>query len=296
MTSILDLWARIVEFYYNGEGILASLFHISLVLLLAFLLVRYARKGTRRWMRRFEDLPVIDPRRQRAFTVSGLITSATKYIVWPLVIIVILGEINIDVTALIATAGIAGLAIGFGAQTLVKDFISGIFLLFDDTIHVGDFVKFGADEGTVEFIGIRLIKVRKFNGELLMIPAGELRVFSNRSIDYARMIVDVNLPYEQDIDQALQIMERVAQTWAEENKDILLEEKPLVQAITTFAESAITARVVVQVVPGNQWQAERDLRLMLKRAFDLEGIEAPFPRRTLYMHQDPSEDSASADT
>ena len=281
-----ELWEALLGFYNAADGMVASVINVAIVLILAWLLLRLADKGTRRWMKHFQNLPEIHPRRQRAFTVSGLITSAVRYVVWPLVIIVILDEMNIDIAALIATAGIAGLAIGFGAQTLVKDVISGIFLLFDDTIHVGDFIKIGSDEGTVEFIGIRLIKVRKFNGEMVMIPAGELRIFSNQSIGYARVIVEVGLAYEQDIDAVLPVMEEVANAWAADHADILLEEHPTVQAITTFTDSAITARIVVQVVPGNQWQAERDLRLLLKRAFDQRGIEIPFPRRTVYMREE----------
>ena len=281
-----ELWEGLLGFYNAADGVVASVINIAVVLVLAWLLLRLADKGTRRWMKHFENLPEIHPRRQRAFTVSGLITSAARYIIWPLVIIVVLAEINIDIAALIATAGIAGLAIGFGAQTLVKDVISGIFLLFDDTIHVGDFVKIGSDEGTVEFIGIRLIKVRKFNGEMVMIPAGEMRIFSNQSIGFARVIVEVGLAYEQDIDAVLPVMEEVANAWAADHTAILLEEKPTVQAITTFAESDIKARLIAQVVPGNQWQAERELRLMLKRAFDQHGIEIPFPRRTVYMRDE----------
>ncbi len=280
-----DLWRGVLDLYNSVDGILASVLKIVIVLALAWLLIRSAQRGTRRWMKRFEDLPDLHPRRQRAYTVSGLITSTVRYIVWPVVIIVFLAELNIDIAALIATAGIAGLAIGFGAQTFVKDVISGIFLLFDDTIHVGDFVKIGADEGTVEFIGIRLIKVRKFNGEMLMIPAGEMRIFSNHSIGFARVIVEVGLSYEQDIDAILPIMERVANAWAAENAEIILEEQPMVQAITTFADSAVNARIVVQVMPGKQWQAERELRLMLKRDFDRLGVEIPFPRRTVIMRE-----------
>ncbi len=284
-----DLWTRVLDFYNSVDGVLASLLSIIFVLVLGWLIIRTVRRGTQRWLKRFEELPDLHPRRQRAYTVSGLITSSVRYVVWPVVIIVILAELNIDIAALIATAGIAGLAIGFGAQTLVKDVISGIFLLFDDTIHVGDFIKVGADEGTVEFIGIRLIQVRKFNGEVLMIPAGELRIFSNHSIGFARAIVEMGLSYEQDIDTVLSIMEQTANAWAAENADILLEEKPTVQAITTFAESAVNARIVIRVKPGTQWQAERDLRLLLKRDFDKHGIEIPFPRRTVYMREDKSE-------
>jgi small conductance mechanosensitive channel len=200
----------------------------------------------------------------------------------------ILSEVHVDVGALIATAGIAGLAIGFGAQTLVKDVISGVFLLFDDTIHVGDLIRIGNDVGTVEEIGLRLIRVRKFDGELMMIPAGELRTFGNKSIGYVRVIVEIGLSYEQDLDTLLPVIERIAHEWATEHQDILLEESPQVQSVMSFGESSVNVRVVAQVVPGEQFQAERDLRLKLKQEFDRIGIEIPFPRRTIYMRQEES--------
>ena len=409
-----DAWTSFLAYFDAEGGILATIFQIVVVLVLAWLIIRTVDKGTRRWVKQFEALPAIHPRRQRAFTTSSLLTSSVRYIVWPIALIMVLSELNIDVAAMIATAGIAGLAIGFGAQTFVKDVISGIFLLFDDTIHVGDMVKIGSEEGTVEFIGIRLIKVRKFNGEMLMVPAGELRIFGNLSIGYARVIVDVGLSYEQDLETILPVLERIAHTWAdsqpcelnidvaamiatagiaglaigfgaqtfvkdvisgifllfddtihvgdmvkigseegtvefigirlikvrkfngemlmvpagelrifgnlsigyarvivdvglsyeqdletilpvleriahtwaEAHREILLEEEPQVQAVTHFADSSINARIVVQVQPGEQFEAERALRRMLKQEFDRQGIEIPFPRRTVYMREE----------
>ena len=205
-----NAWTSFLTYLDTEGGILTTILQIAIVLVLAWLIIRMVDKGTRRWVKHFEALPAIHPRRQRAFTTSSLLTSSVRYIVWPIALIMVLSELNIDVTAMIATAGIAGLAIGFGAQTFVKDVISGIFLLFDDTIHVGDIVKIGNEEGTVEFIGIRLIKVRKFNGEMLMVPAGELRIFGNLSIGYARVIVEVGLSYEQDLETTLPVLEHIA--------------------------------------------------------------------------------------
>ena len=247
---------------------------------------------TGQWKRRFEKLPAGHPRQQRALTVGNLVSSGARYIVWPVALIMVLSELNVDVGALVATAGIAGIALGFGAQTLVKDVLGGIFLLFDDSILVGDLIKIGGDVGTVEFIGVRLIKVRKFDGEMLMIPAGELRVFGNFSIGYVRVIVRVGLAYEQDLEQALPVMERVAKTWAKSHRSILMEAAPTVQAITEFGDSSVNARIIVQVKPGEQFAAERELRVALKRAFDEVGIEIPFPRRTLYVrHAGASEEA-----
>lgn len=273
----LDVWIAV------GSVIV----RVAVILVFTAFVIRIIDRLTDRMTSRVVELPTNDPRRQRSLTISNLISSTARYVLWPIAAIMTLSAFAIDVAALIATAGIAGLAIGFGAQTLVKDVISGIFLLLDDTIHVGDLVKIGTEAGTVEHIGIRLIRVRKFDGEVLMVPAGELRVFGNRSIGYARLIVNVGLSYEQDIETILPIMERVAKEWASDKQQILREEEPLVQAITDFADSSINARIVVMVAPGEQFAAEREIRVLLKREFDRLGIEIPFPRRTIYVRQEP---------
>lgn len=269
------------------SALLGTAVQIAIIAGLAVFGLRLLDRLTNRWKRAVDDLPPLHPKRQRTYTISNLLSSAGRYVVWPIALIMILSELNVDVGALLATAGIAGLAIGFGAQTLVKDVIAGIFLLFDDTIHVGDLVRIGNDTGTVEDIGIRLIKVRKFDGELLMVPAGELRVFGNRSIEFARVIVPVGLSYEQDIDTILPVMERVANEWAADaDPDILLEERPTVQGLMDFGESSVTARIIMKVKPGQQAPAEREIRMRLKQAFDELGIEIPFPRRTLYVRNE----------
>jgi small conductance mechanosensitive channel len=267
---------------------LASILRILVILGIALLVIRLITRVTNRWMARFEEVEASDPRRQRASTLGNLIQSSAQYVVWPIVTIMILSEVGLDVGALIATAGVAGLAIGFGAQTLVKDVIGGVFLLFDDIIRVGNLVSIDGTIGTVEEIGVRLVKVRKFDGELVMIPAGEIRTFGNKSMDWARVIVPVGLSYDQDVDAILPIMEEVAQNWAADNESILLEDQPQVQGLMDFGDSSVTARVIVQVKPGEQYAAERDLRQRLKRAFDERGVEIPFPQRTVHVFNEAS--------
>ena len=269
-------------------GLGATVLRVAVILGLAIFFIGLVRKLMLRWRAETEDLPAIDPRRQRAFTVSNLIMSATRYVVWTFATIMVLAAVGLDIGPLIAGAGIAGLAVGFGAQTLVKDVIAGLFLLFDDIIHVGDLVTYGTTTGTVEAISLRLVKVRKFDGELVMIPAGELRTFGNKSVGFARVIVPIGVSYEQDLDEILDVLNEVAQEWAAvpENKETMLEEVPVVQAVTDLGESSVSARIVVQVIPGTQFPAERDLRARIKRRFDAQGIEIPFPRRTLYLRQE----------
>jgi small conductance mechanosensitive channel len=266
---------------------------ILVILLVGLVALRLIKKATNRWIEGVQELAANDPRRQRAATLGNLLQSIAEYVVWPILGIMILSEIGLDIGALLATAGVAGLAIGFGAQTLVKDVIGGIFLLFDDIIHVGDLVSIGNTIGTVEEIGVRLVKVRKFDGELVMIPAGEIRMFGNKSMGWARVVVPVGLSYGQDVDSILPIMEEVASEWAAEHKEILLEDSPTVQGLMDFGDSSVTARVVMQVKPGEQFAAERELRMRLKRAFDEREVEIPFPQRTVHVF---NEDSAPART
>src|SRR5690606_15417178 len=204
--TVLDLG------FWNGLGIRAL--RVPLVLARPLAVLGVLGRLKRRSVHRVEDLPTLDKKRQRVLTVADLVGSVAKYVVWGVATIMILSELGLNVGPLLAGAGIAGLAIGFGAQTLVKDVISGLFLLFDDTIGVGDLITHGGEAGTVEYVGLRLIKVRKFDGELLMIPAGELRTFGNKSIGFARVIVPVGLSYEQNVDTVLEALEAVAAEWA----------------------------------------------------------------------------------
>lgn len=290
--TVLDLG------FWTGLGVRGI--RILLIVALALLVLAIVKRLKRRWVRSVEELPTLDKKRQRVLTVADLMGSMARYIIWGVATIMILGELTLNIGPLLAGAGIAGLAIGFGAQTLVKDVISGVFLLFDDTIGIGDLITLGGETGTVEYIGLRLIKVRKFDGELLMVPAGELRTFGNKSIGFARLIVPVGLSYEANINEALDALRTVATEWAEteEAKTIMLEEAPLVQALTELGDSAVTARIIVQVQPGEQFQAERELRRMIKQRFDEMGIEIPFPRRTVYVRTEggkatPEEEAAA---
>jgi len=263
-------------FFWSGLRILV-------ILGIALLVLQVADRLTNRWISRAENREKGAPRRQQILTLGNLIQSASRYVVWPIATVMILSEMNLEVGALLATAGVAGLAIGFGAQTLVKDVIGGIFLLFDNIIQVGDLVSIGGTTGTVEEIGVRLVKVRRLDGELIIIPAGEIRIFGNKSVDWTRAVVPVGLSYDQDVDAILRVMKSVAQGWVDEHEDVVLEDEPQVQGLMDFGDSSVTARVVVKVKPGQQSGAERELRQRLKRTFDERGIEIPFPQRIVHV-------------
>lgn len=286
--SMLDAAAAAGQTLTSGDfwmGLGATALKVAGVVALALLAIALVTRIKRRWVASVQDDPATDKRRQRVLTTADLLGSVARYLIWTIAALAVLPTLGMDIRGLLAGAGIAGLAIGFGAQTLVKDVISGFFLLFDDTLGNGDLIRIGDDVGTVEYVGLRLIKVRKFDGELLMVPAGELRTFGNKSVGYARAIVNVGLSYEQDAGRALEVLEDVAREWAETEhaKEIMVEEAPQVQALMDLGDSAVTARIVVQVRPGEQFPAERDLRQLVKRRFDERGVEIPFPRRTVYV-------------
>lgn len=264
-----------------------TLGRMGLIIAVGLFVIWLTTRMKARWVRRVQNLPALDKKRQRVLTVADLMGSIIKYTVWPIVAILVIAELGVNIAPLLAGAGIMGLAVGFGAQTLVKDIISGFFLLFDDTIGVGDLISVGAEKGTVEYVGLRLIKVRKFDGELLMVPAGELRTFGNHSIGYSRVIVNVGLSYDQDINRSLEALNSVAQQWAqlEEIANVLVEEAPQVQGVVDLSERGPTARVIAQVQPGEQFHAERLLRLLIKQRFDQLGIEMQVPRSTVYFRQ-----------
>ncbi len=266
-------------------GLAETAIQVAIAIGIALFAIWLVTRIKARWVASVQDDPTTDKRRQRVLTTADLLGSVARYVIWAITFVTVLGILSFDIRGLLAGAGIAGLAIGFGAQTLVKDVISGFFLLFDDTLGNGDLITIGTETGTVEYVGLRLIKVRKFDGELLMVPAGELRTFGNKSIGYARVVVNVGLSYEQDAAEALRVLEEVTAEWAESEaaKSIMVEDAPQVQGLLELGDSAVTARVIVQVMPGEQFAAERTLRSLIKTRFDERGIEIPFPRRTVYV-------------
>jgi small-conductance mechanosensitive channel len=218
-------------------------------------------------------------------TVAPLLKSLLKYGTIFVGGVLVLRAMGVDPTPIIAGAGVIGLAVGFGAQTLVKDVISGFFLLFEGVIAVGDAITFGNSGGVVEEVGLRVTKYRTFSGELWVIPNGEIRAFGNYNRQWTRAIVSVGVAYEQDVGKTMRIMEEVGKQWAEERRDIVLE-APEVQGIMSFDDSSVNLRLVIKVRPMQQWGAERQLRYRLKETFDREGVEIPFPRQVVYTRQE----------
>jgi len=223
--------------------------------------------------------------KRHARTVLVVSRSLVRYVLFFVGLVMSLRVLGVDYGAILAGAGVVGLAIGFGAQTLVRDFITGFFLLFEDVVGVGDVITSGNVSGVVEYIGLRATHIRAFNGTLNVVPNGELTTIGNWNRDWMRAIVTVDLAYEQDAERGMALAGQVAEKWFDDNQDTALE-PPEVQGILSFGESGVTVRVLAKVRPLQHWKAERDLRTRLKKAFDLEGVEIPFARRVVYQRSE----------
>jgi len=221
----------------------------------------------------------------RANTLIPLLKNINRYVIYFIASVMALKEFGIDTTAIIASAGVVGLAVGFGAQSFVKDVISGAFIFFEGTVSVGDTITVGEHSGTVEAINLRNIHLRKYSGELRVIPNGEVSNFGNFNKEFMRAIVEVGVAYEQDVEKGMKALEKIADKWAEENKDIVLE-SPVVQGINSLGSSDVVLRIAIKVKTTTHWGAERELKRRIKNEFDKTGIEIPFPRQVIYLRKE----------
>lgn len=221
----------------------------------------------------------------RTETIGGVLRSIATFTIWAIAFLMVLGQIGINLGPLIAGAGIIGVALGFGAQRLVQDFLSGIFMLLEDQYGIGDYIDTGEADGTVEGISLRTTRLRDIYGIVWHVPNGEIRRVGNHSQEYARALLDIGIAYGSDIDLAAEIMQREADRMAREAhwEDMILEE-PELWGVQDLADSEVTIRLVVKVKPLTQWKVMRELRRRIKYAFDREGVEIPFPQRTVW-HQ-----------
>jgi len=224
--------------------------------------------------------------RQRARTLGGLFRTTATVAVYVLAVLLALGEIGFDLGPLIAGAGIVGFAVGFGAQSMVSDFIAGVFILVEDQYAEGDFVDLGDASGTVERVNLRTTVLRDINGALWFVPNGEIRRTCNSSQQWGRAVLDVDVAYDTDIDLAASVIKQVAdELWRENLESATILEEPEIWGVQNFGADSISIRLAVKTEAGEQWATGRQIRARLKKAFDANGIEIPFPQRTVWVHQ-----------
>lgn len=233
---------------------------------------------------------------KRAQTVSQLLRSVGGVILFALTTIMVLNEF-INVAPLLGASAILGLAISFGAQSLVKDWISGFFILTENQFAVGDVIEIGGKSGAVERMTLRVVMLRDLDGTLHIVPNGQIATVSNRTRGWSRAVVDIGVAYDTDVDRALEVLRDEARQFGDDTAwSARLDGPPDVIGIQSLGDNAILIRVLLRTQPGNQWEAGREFRLRVKRRLDAEGIEIPFPQRTVHVrhHGSGSGDNAIA--
>jgi len=250
-------------------------------LLTALLIFGFAVFGARIVARTVSRLLARD---RQTLTLAPVIGSLAKVLITGAGAITALAQVGIDITTVLAGAGVVGLAVGFGAQTLVKDLLSGFFLIFDGVISVGDTVKLDQVEGVVEVVGLRMTQVRALNGRVWYVPNGSINVVGNSSRDWSRAIVDVGVGYATDLTAALQLMKKVGDEYARANPSVVLEPAEAAGAIS-LDDSSIKLRLALKTSVSAAGPAELELRRRVKEAFEKQGIEIPYPTRTILQGQ-----------
>jgi small conductance mechanosensitive channel len=230
-------------------------------------------------------------RRVRARTMGSLLKSIVTTVIVFVVLVMVIAELDYPIAPLLASAGVVGLAIGFGAQSLVKDYISGVFMIFEDQYGVGDVVDLGEATGTIEAVGLRVTRLRDVNGTVWYVRNGEILRVGNMSQNWARTVLDIGVSYRADLDKVRRVLQEVAHDlWVDPLFAGLIIEEPEVWGVEALAADAVTVRVTLKTAPMEQWKVAREMRERIKDRFDAEGIEIPFPQRVVWHRNDAPSD------
>ncbi len=222
--------------------------------------------------------------KKRIKTLSSVTYRTLLMVVMALVVVTILPEFGINAAALIAGLGLFGLAVGFGAQNLVKDIINGMFILIENQYGVGDVVTIASITGVVEDLNLRRTILRDLDGTVHSVGHGQVDITSNWTKSYSRVNLNVGVAYDSNLDHVIQVINRVGKELADDpDYSSKITDPPHVLRVDNFGDSSIDLKIIGETAPIEQWGIMGELRLRLKKAFDAEGIEIPFPQRTLHM-------------
>jgi small conductance mechanosensitive channel len=232
---------------------------------------------------------------QRAKSLGSLMKSLASAVTFGIVSMMVLSEIGVNIAPILASAGVLGLAIGFGAQTLVKDYLAGMFMIFEDQYGVGDAVNLGDVSGTVEAVGLRVTRLRDVDGTVWYVRNGEILRVGNQSQNWARTVLDVAVGYTEDLTRVRRILAAVAhELWEDPEYSSLIIEEPEVWGVQSLSPESIVVRVTLKTAPMEQWNVAREMRERIKARFDAEGIAAPLPQRVVW-HRDAGAMPAAGD-
>ncbi len=265
---------------------LPSIVVLMLLLIFSFWLLRIVIARVKKIIiRRAEKNEKVDTNEaeKRINTLLGIFKGMGRIIIWAVFLMIFLSKFGINIGPILASAGILGLAVGFGAQELVRDYISGFFMLLENQVRAGDVAIINGTGGLVEKIELRTITLRDFSGVVHIFQNGKINTLSNMTKEWSAMVFDVGVAYKEDVDKVMEIMREVGKGMEEDEKykDLIIE--PLeVFGLDQFADSALVIKARLKTKPIQQWTIGREYRRRLKKAFDKQGIEIPFPHTTVY--------------
>ncbi len=221
---------------------------------------------------------------KRAHTLTHIMWHVVRITIAVVAVIMVLGQLGLQIGPILAGVGIVGLAVGFGAQSLVKDVISGFFLLLENHYRVGDWVEVGSVEGLVEAATLRVTVLRDRQGRIHVIPNGEITILTNYTMEWSRALLDIGVAYKEDVDEVMAVLTEVGEQLREDEpfSDFILEPMEIM-GVEEFGDSQVTIRLFFKPQPLKQWMVAREFRRPVKKTFDERGIEIPFPHRTVYM-------------
>jgi moderate conductance mechanosensitive channel len=294
--------ARVLDIdWWLDKG--ATVLGIVLVLLLAFFASRYIHRTVRSWVSRTtaRTLEKADDVRAmraelRATTLGGVMSDVARVVIWAIAVVTVLSLLTVPIGPIIAGAGIAGLAIGFGAQSLVRDYFAGFFILLEDQFGIGDVISVTPEiVGKVEEITLRVTRLRSLDGTVWFVPNGEIRQVGNRSKEWARAVVDVEIAYKEDVAEVIPVIREIGAK-LRDDPDLgptILEDIEIL-GVEQLGSSGVTIRTFIKTQPLEQFPVARRLRQELKAAFDELGIEIPFPHRKLVFEEGETKGAARA--
>lgn len=221
--------------------------------------------------------------RQREDTLISIFRTITTVVLVIIAIVVILNELGFDIAALATGAGLLGIVVGFGAQSMIKDFLSGMFIILENQYRIGDVVTIGGHSGLVEHISIRMTKLRDLDGSVFFVPNGEITTVKNMTLEYSGVLLDVGVSYETDLNEAKKVINQVGKEIAAdpEWQDRIIEPVEFLR-VESFGDSSVTLRALGKVTPIEQWNVAGEFRDRLKKAFEKAGIEIPFQQVVLH--------------
>ncbi len=281
--SVVD---SIAEFFdVDAAVLLRKVVSAALIWLCAWIASRIIKLMARRILAAVDDGDdsTLTLREKRGQTIAQLLKSVGRVMI---IVIALLLTLNtfIEITPLLAGAGILGLAVSFGAQSLVKDIIAGFFTLLENQFAVGDIIEVGGKSGVVERMTLRVVQLRDVEGVLHTIPNGQITVVSNKTRGWSRAVVEVGIGYSTDLDRAIAIFgDEAARLAADEKWKHRFDGAPEVTGVESLGETAVVIRTLLRTIPGSQWEVAREFRRRIKLRLDRENIEIPFQQHTVHV-------------